>query len=105
MSIGSFDGSNYYLDNIGREFTDVNVIKMNKSKLFIQLMDRRMREDYPEIDLKKTKQLFFVKDTMSFIRCQNGKFKRAYIGTKYPTYTIVPAEIVTNKKLYENTKD
>jgi len=37
---------------------------------------------------------------MSFIRCQNGNFKRAYIGTKDPTFSIVPSELVSKKKIY-----
>ena len=48
-------------------------------------------EEKWEIDFTKTKKIYFIQDTMSFIRCQDGNFKRSYIGTKNPTFTRVPA--------------
>ena len=42
---------------------------------------------------------------MQFVRCLDGSFKRVYGSDQQTTYTIVPAEIVSSKKIYESTRD
>lgn len=42
---------------------------------------------------------------MQFIRCLDGSFTRVFSGDMMTTYSIVPAELVSNKKIYTNTPD
>ena len=39
------------------------------------------------------------------MRCLNGEFKPVYQGSKNTKYSIVPLPLISEKRVYQNTKD
>lgn len=100
-----FDGLSYYLDDYGRDYADPKIVKARCKEVFDYASATIMKKEQSQINWRNTKCLVFLKDTMQFVRCLDGSFTRVFSSDKHTTYSIVPAELISSNRTYENTPD